>query len=426
MTESNSGSGGRVLLVDDNPTNLKVLNDTLKGRGYKLRIAKSGEQALQVAEKSRPDLILLDIMMPPGIDGYETIRRLKASPETKETPVIFLSALNDTRDKVKGLELGAVDFISKPFQADEVIARVDRHLTMHLLRQELRQRNRELETANERMKRDLEAAARVQRSMLPASLPEDDRVRIGWQYHPCDELAGDALNAHRLSQRHISLYIVDVRGHGVPSALLSVSVTRSLEPTADLSSLVTGPDGVITAPEKVAQRLNTLYPMESNAELYFTMIYGVLDLETRCLRFVQAGHPGPILIRREGAPEQINAPSLLIGAIRDATFSDSEIQLMAGDRLYLVSDGLCEETDESDEEFTVPRLIDSLAARADEPLQASLEGVRRDLVAWHGSDEFSDDFSILGIEIPSLGRTTAGAEGRDLGRRARREGPARS
>ncbi len=400
MTESNTESRGRVLLVDDNPTNLKVLNDTLKGRGYELRIAKSGEQALQVAEKSRPDLILLDIMMPPGIDGYETIRRLKAGPETQETPVIFLSALSDTRDKVKGFELGAVDYISKPFQADEVIARVDTHLTMHLLRQEVSRRNRELEAANERMRRDLEAAARVQRSLLPDSPPEDDRVRIGWQYHPCDELAGDALNVHRLSQRHISFYIVDVRGHGVPSALLSVSVVRSLEPTTDASCLVTGPDGVITAPAAVAERLNTLYPKESNAELYFTMIYGVLDLATGRLRFVQAGHPGPILVRPGAPAEQINAPSLIVGAIQNATFSDSEIQLLAGDRLYLVSDGLYEETDESDEQFTVPRLIDSLAARADEPLEASLEAVRQDLVAWHGSDDFSDDLSILGIEIP--------------------------
>lgn len=399
MSESNSGNRGRVLLVDDNPTNLKVLNDTLKGRGYELRIAKSGEQALQVAEKSRPDLILLDIMMPPGIDGYETIRRLKASPETEETPVIFLSALNDTRDKVKGFELGAVDYISKPFQAEEVIARVDTHLTMHLLRQEVSRRNRELEAANERMRRDLEAAARVQQSLLPDALPEDDRLRIAWQYHPCDELAGDALNVHRLSPRHVSLYIVDVRGHGVPSALLSVSVTRSLEPTTDPSCLVTGADGTITAPGEVARRLNALYPKESNAELYFTMVYGVLDLETRCFRFVQAGHPGPILVRDGASAEQINAPSLLVGAFQAAEFSDSEIRLDPGDRLYLVSDGLYEETDKSDQEFTVPRLIDSLAARADEPLEASLEALRRDLVAWHGSDDFTDDLSILGIEI---------------------------
>ncbi len=394
MTESKSGSNGRVLLVDDNPTNLKVLNDTLKDRGYELRIAKSGEQALQVAEKSRPDLVLLDIMMPPGIDGYETIRRLRESPKTKNTPVIFLSALSETRDKVKGLELGAVDYISKPFQADEVIARVNTHLTMYLLR-------RELEAANERMKRDLAAAARVQQSMLPTSLPQDDRVRIGWQYHPCDELAGDALNVHRLSQRYISLYIVDVRGHGVSAALLSVSVAKSLEPTADPSSLVTGPGEVIAAPAQVAQRLNTLYRGESNAEYYFTMIYGVLDLETACLRFVQAGHPGPILIRRGASPEQINAPSLLVGFMPDANFSDSQIQLEPGDRLYLVSDGLYEETNESDEQFTLPRLIDSLAARADEPLETSLEAAREDLVAWHGNDDFTDDLSILGIEIPS-------------------------
>ena len=143
-------SSEKILLVDDNPTNLQVLLQTLQGRGYKLLIAKDGENALRIASKAKPALVLLDIMMP-GIDGYEVCRRLKADPEMSSIAVIFLSALDDTRDKVKGLEIGAVDYIAKPFQSEEVIARVKNQLKIHRLEQALATRNKELEATNQRL-----------------------------------------------------------------------------------------------------------------------------------------------------------------------------------------------------------------------------------------------------------------------------------
>ncbi|MDX1708323.1 MAG: response regulator, partial [Desulfobacterales bacterium] len=139
-----------ILLVDDNPTNLQLLFETLDGRGYKLLVAKDGNVALSIARKALPNLILLDIMMP-DIDGYEVCRRLKADPATAEIPVIFLSALTDTKDKVHGLDLGAVDYVTKPFQPDEVIARVNTHLTIYRLKKALDQKNTELQEANERL-----------------------------------------------------------------------------------------------------------------------------------------------------------------------------------------------------------------------------------------------------------------------------------
>ncbi|MGD8961445.1 MAG: response regulator [Desulfobacterales bacterium] len=147
MTSDNSAAEA-ILLVDDNPTNLQLLFETLDGRGYKLLIAKDGKAALSIAGKAQPNLILLDIMMP-EIDGYEVCRQLKADPATAEIPVIFLSALTDTKDKVHGLDLGAVDYVTKPFQPDEVIARVNTHLTIYRLKKALDQKNKELQEANE-------------------------------------------------------------------------------------------------------------------------------------------------------------------------------------------------------------------------------------------------------------------------------------
>lgn len=150
LSHPTESSSEKILLVDDNPTNLQVLLQTLQGRGYKLLIAKDGENALRIASKAKPALVLLDIMMP-GIDGYEVCRRLKADPELSSIAVIFLSALDDTRDKVKGLEIGAVDYIAKPFQSEEVIARVKNQLKIHRLEQALATRNKELEATNQRL-----------------------------------------------------------------------------------------------------------------------------------------------------------------------------------------------------------------------------------------------------------------------------------
>jgi two-component system sensor histidine kinase ChiS len=147
MTKSNNETEA-ILLVDDNPTNLQLLFETLDGRGYKLLIAKDGKTALSIARKACPHLILLDIMMP-EIDGYEVCRQLKADPATEEIPIIFLSALTDTKDKVQGLDLGAVDYVTKPFQPDEVIARVNTHLTVYRLQKTLDEKNKELQEVNE-------------------------------------------------------------------------------------------------------------------------------------------------------------------------------------------------------------------------------------------------------------------------------------
>jgi len=146
--KNNQGQPEQILLVDDNPTNLQVLYQTLDGLDYKLLIAKNGERALDIANKVKPSLILLDIMMP-GIDGFEVCRRLKADALTQDIPVIFLSALSETKDKVRGLDLGAVDYISKPFHADEIIARVNTHLTINKLKKSLAGKNKELRDAND-------------------------------------------------------------------------------------------------------------------------------------------------------------------------------------------------------------------------------------------------------------------------------------
>ena len=140
---------GKIHIVDDTPTNLKVLCDYLLEHGFEVFVSMDGETALQQVSKQAPDLILLDVMMP-GIDGFETCRRLKASSELKDIPVIFMTALSETTDKVKGFSLGAVDYVTKPIQQEEVLARVTTHLALRRLQICLEQKNRELKAAEEK------------------------------------------------------------------------------------------------------------------------------------------------------------------------------------------------------------------------------------------------------------------------------------
>ena len=187
-------------------------------------------------------------------------------------------------------------FNSMTQQLQEAFAKIDRQ-------------NQDLSHANQRMKRDLDAAARVQQTLLPDNLPEVQGLSFAWSYRPCDELAGDALNIVRINDDLIAVYLLDVSGHGVPAALLSVTATRGLHPRAGgAASLVAGPGANPEAvdPVQVASRLNSLYPMASNGNHYFTMIYGLLDVHTRRLRFTVAGHPGPILAPAGGQPKRLD------------------------------------------------------------------------------------------------------------------------
>ena len=152
---NNTTNKATILIVDDVPTNLKLLMSFLSDLNFSVRVAQDGQDALDQVAYEKPDLILLDIMMPPGIDGFETCRRLKANENSRDIPVIFMTALADTLDKIKGLELGAVDYITKPFQQEEVLARINAHLTIKKQQELLQQQNSELEAFAHTVAHDL-------------------------------------------------------------------------------------------------------------------------------------------------------------------------------------------------------------------------------------------------------------------------------
>jgi sigma-B regulation protein RsbU (phosphoserine phosphatase) len=383
--------------VDDNPANLQVLYRTLEPEGYEFVIAQSGEEALRVAPDARPELILLDIKMP-GIGGFETCRRLKSDPQTHDSPIIFMSALSDAQDKVLGFDLGAVDYITKPFDAAEVRARIRTHLELRRLNRELAETNEDLLAANLKLRRDLEAAAKVQQALLPTQAPKLAGYEFAWRHRPCEELAGDALNVFHLRDRHIGAYVLDVSGHGVAASLLAVSVTHDMVPREGAPSVVMDiSTGKIDPPSLVAARLNELYPMSDQANRYFTLAYGLLDAKTGAFRYVCAGHPAPVLIRGDEV-KSVENPNLPIGMHPKAEYEEETIELVPGDRLYLYSDGFTDETNLQGEEFGLERLHAELLSTRNLPLPQSVDGLIGAVIAWRRVEKLSDDVTVVAIE----------------------------
>ena len=391
-----------ILVVDDVSANLQVLTAMLKARGYKVRPVPSGKLALLAARKDPPDLILLDINMP-EMDGYEVCKNLKSDEGLRGIPVIFISALNENLDKVNAFAIGGVDYLTKPFQMEELHARVETHLNLRRFQVALEQANARLEKANGRMSRDLEAAARIQKSFLPRETPAIPGVGFAWGYKPCDELAGDGLNIVSLGAGEVGLYVLDVSGHGVSAALLSVTLSRLLSPPSEPSSILIGPSSdpdrpASTPPAEVADRLNQLFPFDMATEQFATLIYGILDTSTRDFRYVAAGHAGPLHVPAAGPPTILENPTFPIGLAAEA-YEERRLHLARGDRMYLYSDGLPDAMNPQGERFGDDRLLEAIDRTRSLPLAEGIAALLQQIDRWHGGSAPQDDISLLAVEV---------------------------
>jgi len=397
----------KILIIDDNDINRQVLMGILRKEGYALLQAADGAQAVAAAQREHPDLVLLDIMMP-IMDGYEVCTRMKKDPDTKDIPIIFLSALTETANKVKGLDLGAVDYITKPFDQAEVLARVRSHLKIRHLTQDLVAANRDLVEKQKSLDLDLEAARDIQASLIPRDAPVDDAIHVRWKFEPCDRIGGDVFNFYRLDDRHLVAYVVDVSGHGVPAAMVTVSVSQSLSP---LAGYIVKRDGEgagfqIPAPHEVLTRLDHEYPIE-RFEKYFTICYLVLDLLTGHVRYSRAGHPMPIVVRTDGAFEYLAAGGTIIGLGSAMPFEEGEIDLRAGDRLYLYTDGIVEHENRGGEMFGEERLAAELRAGCTQPIDAVCERVMESMTEFGAGARPQDDVTLVAIEFRGTGADAA-------------------
>jgi len=314
-----------ILVVDDSATNLQVVVRTLYGSGHRILVARDGATALDIAARAVPDLVLLDVMMP-GMDGFEVCRALKARAETRGAAVIFMSARGDLSDKVSGLELGAVDYITKPIQPEEVLARVAAHLS----RQQL---ERALRVSRDKLDRELAGAARMQRSILPARMPEHPRVSFAAYYETSRHAGGDYYDVLSLGPDRFGIMVADVSGHGAPSAIVM----------AMIRAVVHTYPGVPDDPAAVLAHINRHFRFLWESSMYATAVYAVFDAGRQTVRVSCAGHPPPLLLRSgaAAAPLAIESTMCLIwdelGIVPCV-----EHPLRAGDRVVFYTDGITE------------------------------------------------------------------------------------
>jgi sigma-B regulation protein RsbU (phosphoserine phosphatase) len=376
---NNNSATESILLVDDNPTNLQVLFQTLEGVGCKLLIAKNGNGALAIAGKARPDLILLDIMMP-DIDGYEVCRQLKADPATADIPVIFLSALGETEDKVKGLHLGAVDYITKPFQPDEVIARVNTHLTIHRLK-------REVESQKDQLKHELEVVSEVQRKLLPKKLPEINGFKLAAHYETSRYAGGDYYDILEVPENRWGFLIADAEGHSAPAAVL-MAMTCAL-----FRAYSGSPDD----PAAVLHYLNQ-HLCKVAEPSFMTALYAVYDAGQQTMRIARAGQPLPMIYRAsEKKAFELDSPGVYPLGIEpyEIEIPVTEVKLLPGDRFLIYTDGLSERFNAAGETYGEERLLKPLATDNATVPQDVVAAIMGDVEQFAGNHPADDDQALL-------------------------------
>lgn len=368
----------QILVVDDAATNLALARSVLSSEGFRTLEARNGREALEAARQSSPDLILLDVVMPDE-SGFETCSKLKSDPITSHIPVIFLSALDDVSSKVKGLRIGGVDFISKPFHRDEVLARVRVHLRIQqsnqLLRDAQRDRLEELRTAQQAI------------LLKPEDLPE---ASFAVYNRPMQGAGGDFYEVTPIGDHLFGFFVADISGHGVGAAFLTSAIKAMLP-------MFVGPS---YSPEDTLAGLDSvLRPLLSEGQ-YLTACHARLNQRTRQLSIVSAGHPPAIRVGCDGVAETLVAEGDPLGLFNSIVLNRLDVRLSPGDRIYFYTDGLIEDAAIAGggrNEGTL-RLLEACARFHDTPLVHAPKEIATSI---HGeSIPTKDDLLLLATELP--------------------------
>lgn len=383
---------GAILVVDDDESSREMLARRLRRTGYTVSAVAGGLQGLALARSQKFDLVLLDMIMP-GLDGFQVLAKFKADPALRETPVIMLSALDEENGIARCIEMGAEDYLAKPFNPVFLRARIGACLERKRLRDQERATHEALERSQRHLAAELTKAAGYVRSLLPP--PLSGNVETEWSFQPSEALGGDAFGYHWIDEQHLALYLLDVCGHGVGAALLSVSALNTLR-----AHTLPGVD--FRQPAEVLASLNQTFQMENQNFLYFTLWYGVYRPADRQLTFADAGHPPALLINARAAESPAIAPlktaGPAIGCLEDAKFTAEVQAIPAGARLLLFSDGIFEifkpdgsvgNWDEFLKELEQPEIR---ALRPEERLRRA-QAIR-------GAAALEDDFSLVEVRFP--------------------------
>jgi serine phosphatase RsbU (regulator of sigma subunit) len=368
----------RILVVDDDPAVLRGLRDNLTFESYDVLTASDAERAYRLIHDERPDLVLMDVMLP-GMWGSELCRRVRAEGVT--TPIVMLTAKGDESDRVLGLDLGADDYISKPFGVRELCARI---------RSILRNR-RDALGDHGRLAHELQSAAEVQRTLFPRVSPSLRTLECAGVCQPASVVGGDYFDYLPIDRTRVALALADVAGKGMPAALLMASLHGVIRVQAASTA---------TRLEDLVTMINTLLHQQrdSGRPSYATLFYGVYDDETQILEYVNAGHP-PALVVRDASVISLPATSPPVGLFDTIHPNPARIRLEAGDSLVVYSDGATEAVDAEGDEFGHERLIELTARLEPESAQSLCDAVLDALGQHRAGIRQRDDITVLCARI---------------------------
>ncbi len=385
---------GRILVVDDNEGNRDMLARQLERQGHTVTSAEHGRAALDLLRAQSFDLVLLDMMMP-VLDGYGALLEIKNDESLRHLPVIMISALDELAAVVRCIERGAEDFLPKPFNPTLLRARIGAGLEKKRFRDQERLYVKTIEETQARLKAELTEAENYVRSILPPPLISG-AIKTDWRLIPSTELGGDSFGYHWIDPDHFALYLLDVCGHGVGAALLSVTAINVLRNAALPGVDFRDPGAMLTA-------LNEAFLMEKQNDMYFTIWYGVWQPSTRTLRFATAGHPPALLVASASATtpanvELLKGAGMICGGMSGATYRTFERRLPDPVRLYVVSDGTFEI---ARPDGTMWDFADFQASFATPPHEneSDLDRLFGHVKTLHGPGPLDDDFSIVRFEL---------------------------
>ena len=371
----------RVLIVDDVKANVDVLVQALRDE-YRLSVALDGEKALEAVEKSPPDLVLLDIVMP-GIDGYEVCRRLRAAEATRELPVMFLSSLEDVKDKARGFEVGGNDYLTKPFEVLEVRARV----------RSLLKAKAYADAVKAAAERELRVAREIQMGLLPADVPART-AGTGLDVHavlePARHVGGDLYDVIRLADDRLLVVLGDVAGKGIPAALF-MAVTMTLLRSAARQC---------ASPDEILRRVNDELVAQNPRSMFVTLQCLLFEPAKRRVTCASAGHHAAVLLA-PGAPPRFafSSSGRVLGIMPENDVASETLELRPGETLVLFTDGVSEAYDPAQELYGEERLLAHLAAHPGSDARDTALGVLEAVRRHAAGAKQSDDITVVAVRV---------------------------
>ena len=366
----------RVLVADDQPHILDALQLLLKGQGFITEATTQPSRVLSTIKAREFDVVLLDLNYSrdttAGGEGLDLVSQIHA--HDANLPLIVMTAWGSVDVAVEAMRRGASDFVQKPWQNRQLIEKLQAQV----------ERARELRQQRRHHHEELQEAREIQNNLLPKKLPQVSDYEVAGMTQPVRFVGGDYYNVVRISEHQTVLCIADVAGKGMPAALLMSSLQAALKPLMWQK----------LSPRELCRRLNRILCDLTPVNKFISFFYAVLDDQTNCLTYCNAGHNPPLLIRADGAWIELNAAGAVLGQFPDWVYEQSEVQLGRGDQLLLFTDGLVEASDENDEPFGEARLAKTAGSDREANATEVMNALMRAAAEFCGG-RFRDDASLI-------------------------------